>query len=1075
MWFLGLFKSYSIYLVILIFCTLDISRALDTLGEFSKHQYSNWQPTQKYLIPNLQRSEYFNEQSDISNNELTNRLDNKLDLPWDITEPYPWYTRQIYFLNSTEKTGKSIFYNKEELNSEGSVLITDSNVDTIQVEWARHYASGLAPANDYTVAGTLDTQGNIYVTGNSSNLYNGYNIVTIKYSQNGEKLWETSYNGGGDGDDFATSIAVDIYGNVYVTGYSQSLETLRDYITIKYDADGNQKWATRYNGPGNSDDEVSDIAVDKTGNVYVTGGSKDLKNSYDYATIKYDANGNQIWISRYNGTGDSTDYARSIAIDESGNVYVTGESFGTGTYNDYATIKYDSNGNEMWTARFNSASNHHDQARDIAVGSSGNVYVTGYSWILGNNRDCITIKYDTTGNQLWVAQYNGSGNGKDVAVKISIDTLENIYITGSTYNSNDDCLTIKYDSNGNQVWLSTYDGYWDFGNNITIDTEGSVYITGTIFTIYGDYRDFDCVTIKYDKNGNQIWVARYGGSTWDETNTISVDEIGNVYVTGKSENSLTYSDYLVIKYNSTGTKLWSLVYNGAGNFNDAPIASAIDKTGNIYVVGRSVGTASNNDFVTIKYDKGGNQLWIRRYNGDSNASDTPSAMTVDESGNVYVTGTSNYLESIIIKYDTNGNQLWLVRYGEPGHSDNRTKAIAVDASKNIYVTGSISSFNTISNDFATAKYDSNGNQQWISTYNGPGTARDIPSAMALDSYGNVYVTGTSVRIVNNYGNGDFATIKYDASGNQLWVSRYDGDSDSPNAITVDNIGNVYVTGRTGNFSFFDYATVKYDSTGNQLWIAKYNGPGRYDAAHDIVVDATGNVYVTGVSESEGSSSQDYTTVKYDSNGNRLWVKRYDGYANSYNFARAITIDKEGNVYVTGGADFENGNYSAYKEITTIKYDANGNQIWLAKYNGPGNSLDWDYACDVIIDSLHNVYVVGASGYLRSSMITTIKYTRKPTSVEERPLDVPFTHTLHQNYPNPFNPSTAIEFELRVSSNVELTIYNILGQEVATLINETLPSGNYKLTWEANGAPSGVYYYRLHTGNFTQLRKMVLIR
>jgi len=105
----------------------------------------------------------------------------------------------------------------------------------------------------------------------------------------------------------------------------------------------------------------------------------------------------QVWVARYNGPGDSGDYAYAIAIDNSGNIYVTGYSYGSGTYDDYATVKYDSSGVEQWVARYNGPGNYEDWAFAIALDNSGNVYVTGWSMGSGTEYDYATIKYSSTG------------------------------------------------------------------------------------------------------------------------------------------------------------------------------------------------------------------------------------------------------------------------------------------------------------------------------------------------------------------------------------------------------------------------------------------------------------------------------------------------------------------------------------------------------------------------------------------------------------------------------------------------------------------------------------------------------
>jgi hypothetical protein len=208
----------------------------------------------------------------------------------------------------------------------------------------------------------------------------------------GEK-WLKRYNGPGNSDDSARAMAVDKSGNVYVAGESPGSSTYRDYATIKYNGSGQQLWAIRYNGPGNGNDYASAVAVDGSGNVYVTGYSAGKGTGYDYATIKYNSSGKQIWVRRYNGPGNGNDAAYAIAVDGAGNVYVTGESPGSGTYRDIATIKYNSAGKQIWVKRYNGPGNGDDAASAVAVDGAGNINVTGYSKGSGTGYDFIVIQY----------------------------------------------------------------------------------------------------------------------------------------------------------------------------------------------------------------------------------------------------------------------------------------------------------------------------------------------------------------------------------------------------------------------------------------------------------------------------------------------------------------------------------------------------------------------------------------------------------------------------------------------------------------------------------------------------------
>ena len=164
--------------------------------------------------------------------------------------------------------------------------------------------------------------------------------VSSTPSGNVQEAWVARYNGPGNYVDQAAAVAVDDAGNVYVTGGSYGSDGSSNYATIKYNATGQEEWIARYNGPQAGNDVAAAIAVDGSGSVYVTGSSVGPDGFPDYATIKYSSNGQEQWVARYNGPGSSDDSANGIAIDSAGNVYVTGKSFGSGTDDDYATIKY---------------------------------------------------------------------------------------------------------------------------------------------------------------------------------------------------------------------------------------------------------------------------------------------------------------------------------------------------------------------------------------------------------------------------------------------------------------------------------------------------------------------------------------------------------------------------------------------------------------------------------------------------------------------------------------------------------------------------------------------------------------
>ena len=421
-----------------------------------------------------------------------------------------------------------------------------------------------------------------------------------------DTAWVRLYNGPGNDDDYAEAMTIDGSGNVCVTGISEE-----DYVTIKYYPDGDTAWVRRYSGPGVANWATA-IAVDDSDNVYVTGVSWGDGTNRDYATIKYYPDGDTAWVRRYNGPASQRDEACAVALDYSGNVYIAGSSQGNGTDWDYATIKYDQNGNELWAKRYNGPGNSIDEALALAVDSSGNAYVTGHHATVGSYPDyfdCATIKYYPNGDTAWVRTYNGPGNGYDLGSAIAVDDSGYVYVTGDGVGSGtaDDYATMKYDSSGNELWVQRYDGPAsapDWPRSITVDDSGNVYVTGTS---YGTATRSDYATIKYDPNGNELWVNRYDGpgSHHDGATAIAVDDFGNVYVTGYSEDGWTYDDYLTIKHYPNGDTVWSRRYDGPGHYYDEACNIGVDGAGHVYVTGWIWGGeySGAHDYATIKYSE----------------------------------------------------------------------------------------------------------------------------------------------------------------------------------------------------------------------------------------------------------------------------------------------------------------------------------------------------------------------------------------------------------------------------------------------------------------------------------------
>jgi uncharacterized delta-60 repeat protein len=665
--------------------------------------------------------------------------------------------------------------------------------------------------------------------------------------------------------------------------------------------------------------------------VYVTGYTTSAGNNLDYATIKYLNGGAPVWTNRFNGLGNAIDTATALATDSSNNVYVTGNSMGSSSGLDYATIKYSSSGVPAWTNRLNGQGNGDDKAIGVAVDTSNNVYVTGSSTSSGNGLDYATVKYSSAGIASWTNRYNGPANGDDIPVGLTVDRNGNVYVAGYSPGSSSgvDYATIKYSSAGAALWTNRYNSTangTDQASAVAMDTNNNVFVAG--FSA-GSASGFDFATVKYLTSGAGAWTNRY---TWlangnDAAYAIALDRSNNVYVAGYSANSLSGLDVVTIKYSPFGQPLWTNLYGGPGNSTDKGRAVGCDSGNNVYVTGYSIGSGTGYDIFTIRYSGSGTPVWTNRYDGPASLDDYANALAVDSVNNVIVTGTTAG-DYVTLKYSTSGALIWSRFFDGIGADYDEALAVAVDSGNNVIVTG-FSTSAAGDYDYATIKYNSAGTALWTNRFNGTGTADDKAVAVGTDASNNVYVTGYSAGLGTGY---DWATIKYSSAGAALWTNGFNGPgngNDYANGLVLDSGGNVYVTGGgSAAGGGLDFVTIKYSSAGARLWTNMFGRiPGASDEALAVAVDSNNNIFVTGYSA--GLNGDDYATIKCSSAGVPLWTNFYNGPAkgNDDPGGPAIAVGTDGSAYVTGQSDGNFGTNVVW-DFVTVKY-ASGVQPGLS--------------------------------------------------------------------------------------------------------------------------------------------------
>ena len=785
----------------------------------------------------------------------------------------------------------------------------------------------------------------------------------------GLQAWAQRYSSMVNADDRAYRVATDSGGNVVVAGTTDTGLTGLDIVVVKYAPDGTPLWINQYNGAGNGDDQVNALALDSGGNVFVVGSTLGSSGTLNYVTIKYSSGGAPLWTNVYDGIAGGNDVATSAVADNGGNVYVTGYSLGVGTSYNYATIKYSGAGAQLWINFFNGTANGDDEATAITVDSSNNVYVTGYTTGTGSGLDYATIKYLSSGSPVWTNNFNGLGNGADTATGLATDSSNSVYVTGYSMGTSSglDYATIKYLSSGTPAWTNRFNGQGngdDKAVGIGVDVSNNVYVAGSSTS---SANGLDYATVKYSSAGIAGWTNRFNGTGNGDDIPVGlvVDRSNNVYVAGYTTTSTSGFDYATIKYSNAGVAMWTNRYNGPANGSDQTTAIGVDTNNNIFVAGISPGPTSGLDFATIKYLTSGAGVWTNRYNGLANANDAAYAIAVDRSNNVCVTGytanSTNGNDCVTIKYTAFGQPLWTNFYNGPGNATDKGRAIGCDSSNNVYIAG-YSVGLTNGYDILTIKYSSAGIPLWTNRFDGWAGLDDFADALVVDRSNNIIVTGVSGE--------DYVTIKYSSSGALLWSGYYDfGDYDEALAVAVDSSNNVVVTGFSTRFGGdYDIATMKYASSGTPLWTNRWNGPGNIDdEGFAIGTDPSNNIYVTGLSDDQFGNSR-WATLKYTSAGAIVWTNYFRGSANGTNdYANALVVDKSGNLYVAGRARSAAGDLN----MATIKYSASGVALWTNLFGRVAGQDDEAYAA--ALDSNNNIYVTGYSGGPNGDDYVTIKY------------------------------------------------------------------------------------------------------
>ncbi|HZV82090.1 MAG TPA: fibronectin type III domain-containing protein, partial [Geobacteraceae bacterium] len=750
----------------------------------------------------------------------------------------------------------------------------------------KRYTDGPYPCFGKVVK--MDAAGNVIVAASASNGLD-LDIYAAKYAAaSGAQLWAETFDGRDSDEPKGMAVAGD--GNVYITGYSATATGHYDFYTARHDGStGNALWRNIFDsGNGNTDitAESDAIALDPAGGAVFVTGYKITGGITSFETLKYKLdNGEVIWQRLFNGTQGKSSRPVGLGLSSAGDVLIGGWADTAAADLDYVALKYDRGELNPPTAL---------SAQTL---SSTSIKLTWTSNSL--NEDGFRIErctafacsdfaeFTTVG--AGVTTYTDTGREKDTYYTYRVRAYNGV--SGNTqYTNTAQALTTSVAALP-PAWAYTYNGLAgsdDFAAAIAVGPDNNPVVTGASHDFFPGYSSgnltWDYLTIKLDRNTTTpVWSERYDDPTSasDVATCVAVDSANIATVSGYATlnvNNVDVNSLFTLRYKAAASAPQALSadqYNGPGATDDraVAIATAVDASNNVAVVGYGKNPSGNDDIYLLKYSSSGTRQWDTTP-FDGGGDDMPAAVAFAPDGSIYVTGYSEKLPVTDPKtYNfytarhngTSGALIWRDVYSAaPLAGDNKAAGLVFDASGDLYVTGYATNLSG-NKDFYTIKYkgaNTTGQRLWERTIDGLGHGDDRAIGVGIDLIdGNIVVAGTSQ---GEAGDLDYRVIRYTPGGDVVWDKSYlkPGSDEEANAMAIDSNGTIYLTGDTYNGATRDSLTVAFSYLqGTVVSATAYNGAANSnDDTDSITVNSYDEAFAAGFTTT-GDGSTDLLVYK----------------------------------------------------------------------------------------------------------------------------------------------------------------------------------------------------------------------
>lgn len=914
---------------------------------------------------------------------------------------------------------------------------------------------------------TADKNFNSFITGMVRFPSSGNDMILAKYSPTGDLMWCRYTDGGSGANDSATAVCTDYQNNPVIAGKSCSDTSGFDFLITKYDTAGNMLWSREWSSPGITDDIPRFVKSDGTGNIYA-GGYTQYGDNACIRIIKYSKSGGIVYEYTYSGPGQ-LDYIEDMYISNSGYAYIAGRSLGTGTSYEYLAVKINPTGQESWVRKYNRGP-WYDVASRITADAEGNVYLTGGSMNGDAGRstyDIYTIKYDQNGNEVFSYNFDSPDHGFDFPMGIVVDEYNNTWVGGITEKSD-----------GNLNWVIFKLPYWGWttpewvryfdGSASSLDSMTSLSIfeeTDNSFTIIASgyttsiNTGLDFITIKYTQDGAVRGIAKLdNGSMCDRQTAAAIDRSGKIYLTGFCSSE---DDSCLIET----AKFSQFEVQSAYNY------SLVDSVSGAYYLRNSA--AYGNYLIALKQYDYVPAFDSRKIFGLYDISD-PASLRFIDTLDILKTGDlvqGEMLVSDSLLFLTQSQQgLFIYNFSDPFHpfllsrlestSNNYYELIAtrgdklfisdwnqvriIDISDPAYPfeTGMISIGSTRISDiqiqgdylFVNKAFD-----LFILDISNPSFPVIVSSVQ-----NNMYDAPLVIPA------GDLAYSLESSNGFDLSISTIDiSDPADPVVLSYSELtgcGFLRHWLLKDQYIFLIGSTeIRVLDRTDPLHLTEYGffRLSGYDENHMAVID--GNALIVGYTDGIYSISDEvmniipeFITLSVTASENGAEIKWL---MNNVTRIRRFGVEKRGSIREWHSI----GEFN----VNTIKESA-------------GDFLFYD-------PNVEN----GVSYYRIKAEYEDGSVSFSPEIELNLFADVQFR--LCNNYPNPFNPSTTISYSLPSQSKVSLRIYGINGEEIMTAVEEFQLLGTYSIKIDMSAYPSGIYLARLQAGKFHSTIKMLFLK